>query len=69
MEVRDDDRTMLFGLLMECPFKKCTEVCPIEEKRKALSLEEKVRYIENVGDDEVKELLDYHRQCLKLREQ
>lgn len=65
----DDDRTMLFGLLIECPFKECTEVCPLKEKRESLSLKEKAEYVESLSDEEIEKILDYHRECLKLREQ
>ncbi len=69
MEDANDNRSMLFGLLIDCPFKECTEVCPVAQKREKLTLEEKTRYIDSLSDEEVKKILDYHRECIRLREQ
>ncbi len=63
-----DDRAMLLGLLIDCPFGISLGSCPLDDLRSRLTLQEKIDYSESLASEEVKTLLTYHAQCLRRRE-
>ena len=60
-------RTWLLSILLECPFGLAMKCCPLRETR-VLPLEKKMEIAEKMEMSEVEALLDYHRNCLVVRE-
>ena len=60
-------RSWLKELLTECPIGTPLDSCPIREIRK-LPLHERYGLLDEMGDDEVESILDYHKVCRTERE-
>ena len=61
-------RALLFGLLQACLLEgNALEGCPFEQRRNALSFEEKYRYVMALSDEEVDGLLERHEACFGRR--
>ena len=64
MKFPDNDRDLLFGLLLNCiSSKEAHESCPLRDLRNNLSIEEKYQYALGLNDAEVKNILAQHEEC------
>ncbi len=61
-------RALLFGLLIECPFKEPDPQCPILDMRSDDLLETKRMALEDIDDDQMDSILKYHRFCCFRRD-
>ena len=61
------ERAWLKELLTDCPFGNALDSCPAREIRK-LPLNDRFIVIDEMSDDEVESILDYHRVCRTERE-
>ena len=61
------EKLWLKELLTDCPFGFALDSCPAREIRK-LPLHERFKVIDEMSDDEVESILDYHRVCSTERE-
>ena len=57
----------VLGLMIECPFGKAQEDCPMNTARK-LPLEERVALAKQMEESRLDELITHHMHCLKERE-
>ena len=60
-------RTLLKKVLVNCSFGKALETCPARELRK-LPIYERLTMVDEMSDEEVKSILEYHRKCLDERQ-
>ncbi|MBE9536205.1 MAG: hypothetical protein IMF07_03410 [Proteobacteria bacterium] len=60
----ESERHLLFGLLIECPYRSCSKDCPVGDARGSLSLKEKTEYLAALSDAEVSRIMAHHRKCL-----
>jgi hypothetical protein len=64
----DSSRTLLFGLLVNCPFPTNNkEECPLWDQRYNLSIEQKYKYAMEISDKKVRRILDQHEFCYEKR--
>ena len=61
-----DKRIWLYGLLVACPEVESLCDCPFEKYRK-LTLEERLKTVEELSEEEVDEIIKHHNQCLLRR--
>ena len=59
-------RTWTLGLIVDCPFGKALDTCPAKEIRK-LPLEKRVELVKAMDEDQLQEIIMYHKQCSKAR--
>jgi hypothetical protein len=58
----------IFGLAVACPFDQGNPCgCPLHELRKK-SLQERYRWLRDLSDDKLREILIFHRKCLDEKE-
>ena len=62
-----DIRVWLFGLIIGCPMGKSLENCPADKLRN-LPVTDIIKIVENMPEDELNDLISYHKSCLKERE-
>ena len=60
----ESERHLLFGLLIECPYRSCDKDCPVGSVREGLSLKEKTEYLAVLSDAEVSRIMAHHRKCM-----
>ena len=60
-------RTWLLSILLECPFGRAMECCPLREAR-LLPLRNKMEIVDKIDASAIDALIDYHRNCLVVRE-
>ena len=60
-------KTMLMGLIIECPFGGNPKDCPLHERRK-LAMEQKIKWVKSLSNDELQKAYFVHCECLKKKE-
>lgn len=68
MTSSEDERNLLFGLLIECSYRSCKNNCPVNNAREALTLKEKTEYLAALSDEDVSRIMSHHRKCLAEQE-
>ena len=64
---REELLTWLNGLVVGCPFNDPLDDCPLLEIRK-LPLAERYKLIKLMSEDEIRAILNHHKDCLERRE-
>lgn len=59
-------RIWVQGLLMECPMGRSLEDCPAKDLR-SLSIDERLKLVFDMEDDQIEWIIAYHRECLRKR--
>ena len=68
MELKlDHKRIWVQGLLIECPFGEALEDCPAKDIR-LLPIEERLKMISEIEEDQIDRIIAHHRECLRKRE-
>ena len=60
-------KTMLMGLIIECPFGGNPKDCPLHERRK-LPMEQRIKWVKSLSNDELQKAYLVHCECLKKKE-
>jgi len=60
-------RTWVKGLLLECPMGAATDDCPARDFR-SMPIEKRLIVVDTMTPQQVEEVIVYHKQCLKKRE-
>ena len=60
-------RIWLMELLIDCPLEYSLDTCPAKELRE-MKLSERLKIIDEMSDDEMQSILEYHKKCLAERE-
>lgn len=60
-------KTMLMGLIIECPFGGNPKDCPLYERRK-LPMNDKIEWVKSLSDDELLKAYQVHCECLRKKE-
>tara|TARA_B100000315_G_C14556917_1_gene578624 strand:- start:923 stop:1165 length:243 start_codon:yes stop_codon:yes gene_type:complete len=55
------------GLAIECPLGDALKTCPLRELRK-LELADRLKMIDDMGDEQIEEILEVHKECARSRE-
>jgi hypothetical protein len=63
----EEKRIWVQGLLIECPMGTHLDDCPAKELRK-IPLKERVNLVKEMTDDQIDQIINYHRACLIRRE-
>ena len=64
----DNKRIWARGLLVECPFKKPLDDCPLKEIRK-LAIKERIAKVDEMSDEMLDTVLAHHWECQKKRKE
>ncbi len=56
-------RERLFGILVECPYAKDVQECPLDDYRGGDLKERAHMVFKTMSDSEVREMLDFHENC------
>lgn len=59
--------SIVFGLVIQCPFDDPVETCPAFELRK-LPTEEKFQIVNNLTEEQLDDIIAHHKKCLRERE-
>jgi hypothetical protein len=60
----DKSRALLFGLLVNCIFARSADTsCPLWELRNNLSIDEKYKYVMELADEVLRNILLQHEKC------
>ena len=57
----------LFGVVRACPLGKDLENCPLKKIRK-MPISEQFKFIQQLPEDKVNQLIQHHKKCLYKRE-
>lgn len=69
MSFQIDPRSLLFGLMVKCPFDDAQEECPLHAYREG-SLSDRRHVAFNVlSDSDVEEIIFYHNICCAMRDE
>jgi hypothetical protein len=63
----EQKRTWVIALMIKCPMGRPLEDCPVEEVR-GLSLDNIMKVVGKMTDEEINRVIDHHQQCLYKRE-
>lgn len=63
----EKSKTRTMGLIFDCPMPPHLESCPFREIRK-LPIEERVKIINNMTEQQINDILGIHDKCLSERE-
>lgn len=55
------------GLMIECPLYSALPECPLQKYR-GMPINEKFHIVDNMSDEEINQVIQYHKQCLGDRE-
>jgi hypothetical protein len=53
-------RERLYGLVVRCTFRDECSDCPFKELRNLNSYKKQIEFIDNMTDDEIKKLMNFH---------
>ena len=56
------EKLWIHGLIVACPEGTPLVDCPLEKYRK-FTLEERLKIVEELSDEEIKEIIKHHNQC------
>ncbi len=56
-----DNKTRLYGLVIECPYIHECKDCPIKEIREMKNLEKQIEIIDNMTVEQINELILWHK--------
>lgn len=57
----------LKGLMIECPLFNALPNCPLKKYR-SLPINEKFKLVDEMSDDQIDSIIEYHQKCLSARE-
>jgi hypothetical protein len=60
-------RSYIVGLLVECPFEPNPTDCALQPIRKK-PLKERIEWVNQLTDDQVRDIISEHKECLKRKE-
>ncbi|MDP6543028.1 MAG: hypothetical protein QGH60_03500 [Phycisphaerae bacterium] len=60
-------RTWVKGLLIECPMGTAADNCPARDLR-TMPIPKRLIAVDSMTDEQVEEVVVFHKQCLKRRE-
>lgn len=63
-----ESRALLFGLLIECPFKDPDPECPVLDMRERDIQKMKQMAFSDIDDEQMQFILKRHRSCCSLRD-
>jgi len=56
-----DNKTRIYGLAIECPFRDECKDCPLKEIRELKDFEKQIDIIDNMTVEEINEIVSWHK--------
>ena len=65
---RADKIVWIQGLMVECPMRDPQEDCPLQPLRETIPLTERLKMVKDMTADEMDEIIEHHKECIRKRE-